>query len=243
MTRIAWSTQLLKVLPLFSSLGESELARLAASARRRSFPARACILAAGQPPDGLYIIVSGRVRLRHQDQDGRALIADEFGASEFFGEMGLIDSSPYPANVEAAEACEVVYIERTVMLECLNASAPAAMSVLRVALARMARAHRQMANLALTDVYGRVAQVLLESSRERDGEWHVDVGSEQIAAMVGASREMVSRVLKCMIEKRLVRRYKRRLIVLDRDMLAAPAKGGNSDKYAGSAVERNDVEA
>jgi CRP/FNR family cyclic AMP-dependent transcriptional regulator len=237
MTRITtWSAELLKTLPLLSSLTEGELARLASSARRRSFPARACIIAAGQPPDGLYIIVSGRVRLRHQDQDGRGLIADAFGPNEFFGEMGLIDSSPYPATVEAAEACEVVYIERAVLLEYLNDSAPVAMSMLRVALTRLSRAHSQMANLALTDVYGRVAQVLVESGREVDGEWHVDVGSEQIAAMVGASREMVSRVIKCMIEKRLLRRYKRKLIVLERETLAAPANGRNGDISAAKAA-------
>jgi hypothetical protein len=93
-----------------------------------------------------------------------------------------------------------------------------------------------MANLALTDVYGRVAQVLVESGREVDGEWHVDVGSEQIAAMVGASREMVSRVIKCMIEKRLLRRYKRKLIVLERETLAAPANGRNGDISAAKAA-------
>jgi predicted regulator of amino acid metabolism with ACT domain len=88
-----------------------------------------------------------------------------------------------------------------------------------------------MGNLALTDVYGRVAQVLVESGHEVNREWHVDVGAEQIAAMVGASREMVSRVVRCMIEKRLVRRFKRRLIVLDRDALAAPIsrRNGNTD--------------
>ena len=65
------------------------------------------------------------------------------------------------------------------------------------------------------------SRVLVANGHEFSGEWHVNVGSEQIAAMVGASREMVSRVLRCMIDKRVVRRFKRKLIVMDRDALTA----------------------
>jgi CRP/FNR family transcriptional regulator, cyclic AMP receptor protein len=224
MTRaeITWDSRLLRRLPVVSTLTDNQFASLQRTIRRRSFAARACILPAGEAPDGLYIIVSGRARLRHQDQDGRALIAETYGPGEFFGEMGLIDPRPYSAAVEAAEMCEVAYVPREPLLECLGQNPAAAMCMLGAALSRLSKAHRQMANLALTNVYGRVAQVLLENGRQLDGEWQVDVGSEQIAAMVGASREMVSRVLKCMIQKRVVRRHKRQLFVLDRATLAAP---------------------
>ena len=195
---------------------------MAQVARRRSVPARSYVLRAGETPDGLYVVVSGRVRLVHQDQDGRALIAEIYGPGEFFGEMGLLDETASPASVVASEDCELVFIPRETVVECMNVSPAAAMSLLRTTLTRLYKAHRQMANLALTPVYGRVAQVLVTNGHEADGEWHVDVGSEQIAAMVGASREMVSRVLRCMIEKRVVRRFKRRLIVIDRAALSAP---------------------
>jgi len=72
----------------------------------------------------------------------------------------------------------------------------------------------------LMTVYGRVARLLLESGRETDGEWRVELGTEQIAAMVGASREMVSRVLKEMTESGTLGRDKRKLIVLDRAAVA-----------------------
>lgn len=226
-TELTWDSRLLRRLPVISTLTDTQFSSILRTIRRRSFPARACILPAGESPDGLYIIVSGRARLRHQDQDGRALIAETYGPSEFFGEMGLIDSRPYSAIVEAAEICEIAYVPREPLLECLARNPAAAMSMLRAALSRLSKAHRQMANLALTNVYGRVAQVLLENGQPVEGEWRVDVGSEQIAAMVGASREMVSRVLKCMIQKRVVRRNKRQLFVLDRVTLAAPQPGAN----------------
>ncbi|HYC43939.1 MAG TPA: Crp/Fnr family transcriptional regulator [Burkholderiales bacterium] len=217
-----WSAETLRTLPLLSSLSDRELAWLQPAIRRRKFDSRACVLNAGDTPDGLYIIVAGRVQLVHQDQEGRALVAETFGPGEIFGEMGLIDSTPCPASMIATQSCELVFIPRQNVLESLELAA-IAKSLLRITLERLCKAHRQMANLALTKVYTRVAQVLAASGHEANGEWHVDVGSQQIAAMVGASREMVSRVLRCMIEKRLIRRYKRKLIVIDREALKAAA--------------------
>ena len=217
-----WSADILKSLPLLSELAEEDFRRLLLAAKRRTVAARAYVLRAGETPDGLYVVVSGRVRLVHQDPDGRALIAEIYGRGELFGEMGLMDETACPAHVIASEDCELVFIPREAAIECMNLSPVAALSLLRTSLTRLCKAHRQMANLALTPVYGRVAQVLVSNGHESEGEWHVDVGSEQIAAMVGASREMVSRVLRCMIEKRVVRRFKRRLIVIDRAALSAP---------------------
>jgi CRP/FNR family cyclic AMP-dependent transcriptional regulator len=178
------------------------------------------VVAAGEVPDGLYILLSGRVRVIHEDADGRTLIASELGPSEFFGEMGLIDSTPCPASIRAMERCELVWVPQKTLIECLSDNAAAALGMLRIALERLCAAHAKMANLALMTVYGRVAGVLLENGRDANGDWLVETGSEQIAAMVGSSREMVSRVLKSMILKGAIRRHKRKLIVLDRSALA-----------------------
>jgi len=227
MHECTWRPEFIRTLPFFSQQSDAEFSRLLPSVRSRSFPARACILPSGAIPDGLYVLVSGRVRLVHQDQDGRALIAEIFGPRELFGEMGLVDGTASPVSVISAEDCEVVFIPRAAAVESLSTSYAAAMSLLRISLDRLCKAHRQWANLALTPVYGRVAQVLVANGHEAEGEWHVDVGSEQIAAMVGASREMVSRVLRCMIEKHLVRRYKRKLIVIEYDALNASIPSNN----------------
>lgn len=210
----------LRNLPLFSSLTPRQLIAVAPAVKHRTYPAGACIVAAGEVPDGLHILLSGRVRVLHEDAEGHALIAAELGPSEFFGEMGLIDSSPCPASIRAIERCELVWVPQKTVLECIGDNAAAAVSLLRTALERLCAAHHKMAHLALMNVYGRVAHVLLEEGREANGDWLVEAGSEQIAAMVGSSREMVSRVVKSMIGKGAVRRYKRKLIVLDRAALA-----------------------
>jgi CRP-like cAMP-binding protein len=209
----------LRRLPPFSTLTGSQLTWVAAAIKHRTYPADACIVPAGEIPDGLYVILSGRVRIVHEDDDGHALIAACLGPNEFFGEMGLIDSTACPASIRAVDRCEVIWMPRKIFIECIEDNAAAALWMLRGSLDRLCAAHHKMANLALMNVYGRVARVLLENGHETNGEWLVDIGSEQIAAMVGASREMVSRVVKSMIVKGAARRYKRKLIVLDRGAL------------------------
>ena len=226
----------LRKLPLFSALTASQLTWVAAAIKHRTYPAGACIVPAGETADGLYVILSGRVRVVHEDAEGHALIVADLGAHEFFGEMGLIDSTPCPASIRAVDRCEVIWMPRKIFIECIEDNAGAALCMLRRSLERLCAAHHKMANLALMNVYGRVARVLLENGHETNGEWRVDTGSEQIAAMVGASREMVSRVVKSMIVKGAVRRHKRKLIVLDRGALAQ-ASASHRPRQVATAVE------
>ena len=221
MTGLTRNPETLRSLPLFAPLTESQWTWLLPSLRERSVPARTCIVHAGEPAEGLYVLLSGKVRVVHEDTDGHALIAGTLTGNEFFGEMGLIDSTPCPASVHAIERSDVLFVPRQALLEALEANGAATMYMLKVSLERLCQAHHKMANLALMNVHGRVARVLLEHGREANGDWLVEPGSEQIAAMVGASREMVSRVVRGMIRDGIVRRYKRKLIVLDRAALAS----------------------
>lgn len=220
MVRLVCNPSVLRSLGLFSSLSDAQFGAVLQSIQHRSYAARARIISAGENADALYVIISGRVRVLFDDGEGHELIAATIGPSEFFGEVGLIDGRPRAAHVEAEEACEVLLVPRNVLLECVEHNAHAAMSMLRTVVERLDEAHRKMAALGLMDVYGRVARVLLDTCREVEGLLLVEVGSEKIAAMVGASREMVSRVVKDMIGKGVVRRHKRKLIVLDRSRLA-----------------------
>jgi CRP/FNR family cyclic AMP-dependent transcriptional regulator len=97
--------------------------------------------------------------------------------------------------------------------------AAAASEMLAAVVARLSAAHDSLARLGLKNVYGRVVCVILEEAHAVDGEWIVGVSSPEIASRVGASREMVSRVVKDLIERRIVTRRKRRLVILDRAAL------------------------
>jgi CRP-like cAMP-binding protein len=211
---------LLRTLPPFSWFTETQLTWALPATERRAYPAHASILRAGDKADGLFVLLAGRVRLVHQDGEGHELVAEMLRGPDFFGELGLFDGADCPVDVEAETACEVVFVPRKVVLECLEDNARAAMCMLRRAVSRLCATHRKLGKVALTSVSERVAMVLLENGSEADGEWQVEVGAEQIAAMVGASREMVSRVVRTFIEKGVVRRVRRRIIVTDREGLA-----------------------
>jgi CRP/FNR family cyclic AMP-dependent transcriptional regulator len=220
---------MLKNLPLFSTLSDDQFSALLPSTQRRSYLARSLILRSGEHAEGLYVILSGRVRVLIDSGDSREFIVAVLGPNEFFGEVGLIDDAPCLVSVESQEPCDVLYIPRKRVLECLQQSADVAMLMLRSALVRLHDAYRKIEGLATMTVYQRVARVLLECGKEAKGEWCVDLGTEQIAAMVGASREMVSRVLKGMTESGAVRRERRKLIVLDRASVADRTRVGGRD--------------
>ena len=227
----------LRTQSLFASFTDRQLSYMVSAVKHRSCAPGSCILRTGETPDGLYVLLAGRARVVHEDGHGHALIAGYIGPNEFFGELGLLDSTPCPANIQAVERCELAFVPKKTFLECIYGNASAAVFVLQKALERLSAAHEKMASLALSNVHARVARVLLENSYDSPGGWRVKPGSEEIAAIVGASREMVSRVLKGMIASGAVRREKRKLVVMDRQALETecsryfPGKSANSDAW------------
>ncbi|MEW6690879.1 MAG: cyclic nucleotide-binding domain-containing protein, partial [Pseudomonadota bacterium] len=97
------STTVLKSVPLFASFGDEQLRTLVSVVTRRSAPRGSVIMAAGDPIDSLYIVISGRLKVMMGDADGKEVILSLIGPGEFFGEMGLIDDSPRSASVVAIE--------------------------------------------------------------------------------------------------------------------------------------------
>ena len=215
MTNMTVNPAILKTVPLFALLSDHQLAALFPAIQHRSYPRHSFMLRAGEKADALYIIMAGRAKVVVDDGEGREVTLTLIGPNEFFGEMSLIDDKPRSASVEAVDTCEVLYISKAAFMSCLKDNFEVAMLILRAVVARLREADRKIASLALMDVHGRVARLIIELAREVNGNWVVDTGSEEMARMVGASREMVSRVLKEMREAGLIRRDKRKIVVLD----------------------------
>jgi CRP/FNR family cyclic AMP-dependent transcriptional regulator len=192
------STAVLRSVPLFSSVPEEQLRLLTTLVTRRSTTRGSIIMAAGDPTDSLYIILSGRLKVMMSDADGKEVILSILGPGEFFGEMGLIDDNPRSASVVAIEPCELLAITRRDFKKCMTDNAEMAMAVMRGLVRRLREADRKIGSLALLDVYGRVARLLLDMSETVDGQKMVTkrLPKQDIAKMIGASREMVSRVMK-----------------------------------------------
>ena len=192
------STAVLRSVPLFASFSEEPLRMLTTVVTRRSVTRSTIIMAAGDPTDSLYIVLSGRLKVMMSDEDGKEVILSILGPGEFFGEMGLIDDAPRSASVVAIEACELLAINRRDFKKCLADNFEMAMAVMRGLVRRLREADRKIGSLALLDVYGRVARLLLDMSETVDGQKMVTkrLPKQDIAKMIGASREMVSRVMK-----------------------------------------------
>src|SRR2546421_2522618 len=192
------STAVLKAVPLFSSFPEDQLRMLASVVTRRSVTRSTTIMAGGDATDSLYIVLSGRLKVMMSDAEGKEVILSILGPGEFFGEMGLIDDAPRSASVVAIEPCELLSIAKRDFKRCMTENAEMAMAVMRGLVRRLREADRKIGSLALLDVYGRVARLLLDMSENVNGEKLVTkrLPKQDIAKMIGASREMVSRVMK-----------------------------------------------
>ena len=192
------STAVLKAVPLFASFPDDQLRMLTTMVTRRSAARSTTIMAGGDATDSLYIVLSGRLKVMMSDSDGKEVILSILGPGEFFGEMGLIDDEPRSASVVTIEPCELLSISKRDFKKCLLENSEMSMAVMRGLVRRLREADRKIGSLALLDVYGRVARLLLDMSENVDGEKVVTkrLPKQDIAKMIGASREMVSRVMK-----------------------------------------------
>ena len=192
------STTVLRTVPLFAGFTEDQLRLLATAVNRRNVPRGTVVIVEGDPTDSLYIIISGRLKVMMSDAEGKEVILAMLGPGEYFGEMGLIDDSPRSATVMAVEPCELITLAKKDFKKFLAEHFEMAMTVMRGLVRRLREADRKIGSLALLDVYGRVARLLLDMSENVDGEKIVTkrLPKQDIAKMIGASREMVSRVMK-----------------------------------------------
>ena len=192
------STAVLKAVPLFAGCSDEQLRLLTPVVGRKSVSRSAMVLAAGDLTDSLSIVLSGRLKVMMSDAEGKEVILSILGPGEFFGEMGLIDDAPRSASVVAIESCELLFIAKRDFKKALADNFEMTMAVMRGLVRRLRDADRKIGSLALLDVYGRVARLLLDMSETVNGQKMVTkrLPKQDIAKMIGASREMVSRVMK-----------------------------------------------
>lgn len=192
------SLVVLRNVPLFSGLEQAELEKLSRVTGRRRAVRGEFIVRAGDITDALFILLNGAAKVTNCDEEGREIILAILGPGEFFGEMGLIDGSPRSANVVAQETSELLVMNRADFHRCMRDNFEVALKLMRILVQRLREADRKIESLALLDVYGRVARLLLEMSVLQEGRRVVlrKVSKQDMARMIGASREMVSKVVR-----------------------------------------------
>ena len=187
----------LRSIPLFAGLPPASLDALADSLTPVSAPANQVIVCEGDVAEAMYVIASGRAKVTLYHCAGREVILSVLGEGDFFGEMSLFDSSPRSATVQALEDCRLLRLGKREFLTLLARHHEVAMTLMGGLIARLRDANDKIESLAVIDVKGRVARLLLDESREVDGRTQVPrrLSRAELARMVGASREMVSRVM------------------------------------------------
>jgi CRP/FNR family cyclic AMP-dependent transcriptional regulator len=198
---------LIRRVPLFSLLTGDQAQPIADSVVKRRYRRGEVIVEQGTKSNALYILLTGRARVVTADARGREVILAVLQPGDYLGEMSLIDNEPHSATVRAEIQCDVLVLGRAEFGRCLPDSSTLAYGVLRGLVARLRAADRQIESQALLDVYGRVARALLDMSEE-GAEYKLirnKVSRQDLAKVVGASREMVSRVMKDLEERGFIK--------------------------------------
>ena len=178
-------------------LSAEELRAISPHAQTRSFPRNAVVLNEGDRTDSLYIILEGRVRAFVSDPDGKEVALSTQSAGEYFGEM-VLDEGPRSASIMTLEPCRFLVVTKNDFKDFLLKNPAFAVRLIEKLIHRVRSLTENVKSLALMDVYGRVARLLLELARDRDGRLVISdrLTQKEIASRVGASREMVSLILK-----------------------------------------------
>lgn len=210
-----WLVDALANVPLFAGLDRGELAPLATMAVTRSYRGNVIVVNEGDRADTLYFVLSGRIKVFVGGRDGREIVLSTQGQGTYFGDM-MLDDGLRSASVMTLEPCRLAALSRDVFREFVMRHPDTALALITSLIRRTRSMNDRVRDLALVDVYGRVAKLLLSLAREIDGRLIVEerLTQQEIGERIGASREMVSRVLKDLKADNYIRFEGRRVVIL-----------------------------
>jgi CRP/FNR family cyclic AMP-dependent transcriptional regulator len=198
---------MLRSVALFSELSEEHLECLTSRSTRRSYPKGAVIVNEGDDGSSLFVIETGSVKAYLRDEEDREVVLSTQGPGEYFGELAMFDDAPRSASVVAQEACKVIVISKAVLRQAI-AEHPEISHVLLKGLALRVRALTEnVRTLALLDVFGRLVRTLYAIASEKDGVFVIEqrLTHQELASRIGASREMVSRIMHDLVRGGYIR--------------------------------------
>ena len=180
-----------------SAIADPFVRELAALGRLRSYPKNTVFITEGDSSDSVFVVLSGRVKIFLSDTEGHEMILDTQGPGEYVGEMAL-DGNPRSASVMTMETTFFSVVGRDPIREAIRRDPDFALDMISKIIDRARLATNSVKDLALLDVYGRVARLLLNMAVEKDGKLEIPekLTQQEIAERVGASRDMVSRIFR-----------------------------------------------
>ncbi len=207
---------------LFRALQKPELETLARIVSECNYAKNQVIFTQGEPGDGFYVAVEGRVKVFKVGTDGKEQILHVFGPHEPFGEVPVFEGGPYPASSAAMEACRLLYFPREDFVALLKENHDLSLKMLAVLSKRLRKFTRLVEDLSLREVPGRLAAHLLYLAEhaENTDSVELDISKGQLASVLGTIPETLSRILAKMAQQGLIETVGRRTIhLLDLDGL------------------------
>ena len=179
------------------TLSDADLMAVGSHGIARSYPKNTIIVTEGDKTDSLYVILEGRVKVFVSDDSGNEVLLLTQGAGEYFGEL-VLDEGPRSASIMTLEPSRFLVVPKADFREFVMHNPAFALSLIEKLIGRVRSLTASVKSLALMDVYGRVARLLLELAEDHGGQLAISqrLTQQDIASRIGASREMVSRILK-----------------------------------------------
>ncbi len=207
----------LKQVPLFAGLAEEDIRELMEVARKRTFRSGEVIFHRDDPGQVLYVIKEGKVKISRVSPDGQEIVLTVLGKGECFGEFAIIDGLPRSADAITLEKVECYTLQRSDFHNAISKNPKIAIQVLEVLTQRLRINDQMVEDLIFLDVYGRVAKKLLELAEthgekvENGTRINVRLTQQELASMVGASRESVNKVMGYFTDKNFISTDKHRI--------------------------------
>ncbi len=221
----------LRSAPLFAGLDDAAWSALAARLETRTLPRGTAVFREGDPGDELHVVVDGKVKITRTSSDGRENAIAILGPGDLLGELAIFDSQRRGATATAVNDTTLATLSRAGFDEWLREFPQVSSGLLRALAVRLRQTNEAMADLVFTDVPGRIAKTLLGlgerfGSPTGDGGVRVahDLTQEELAQLVGASRETVNKALSDFAARGWIRLDGRAVVLLDVDRLARRAR-------------------
>ena len=200
--------QLLKRLPIFAALTPEQLRDVSQNITKERFKKYVFIVRQGEMSDALHVFLNGRAHVLRENSHGKEVIISVLQAGDHVGEMSLIDNEPHSASVRTETESDVLLLQRDIFLRYMPEPLSVSHRILCVLVKRLRYANEQIESLALMDVNGRVARMLLELAVDDEQGGLVirtKISQQDMAKMVGSSREMVFKAFKSLEERGFIK--------------------------------------
>jgi CRP/FNR family transcriptional regulator, cyclic AMP receptor protein len=208
---------------LFQGFDTDALEKIAAASQEITLRRNDVAFTEDDPPDAMYVVRSGRIAMANTSIDGRESVMALMEAGDLFGEMPLLDGGKRSASARALEPSELVAVPYGPVEAILKARPELLWGVVRLLSLRLRATDAALADSVFLDVTGRTAKRLLELAGDAD-EFVLPVTQEELAGMVGASRERVNKALSAFIRLGWLEQAERRYRITDREQLARRAR-------------------